>query len=138
MLSIYTDASINNDKCVATCFACTDTMFICYKSFQYHGISSSLHGELLGIRDGINYTLKHTDIRDEVSVYSDSVAAIKLIQKNEYSKRTINLRSIVDEIHDLQSMYNIKINIIQGHQLLHNPNKVVDLTSNSILRFSRR
>ena len=138
MIKIYTDASINNEECVATCFSTTDSMFICYTSFSYSNIKSSLHGELLGIRDGITYTIKHSDVNEPISVFSDSVAAVKLIKSESYSKRTINLKPIVEDIYYLLHTYDITIDVIQGHQLSHNPNKIVDLTSNSILRFNRR
>lgn len=138
MIKIYTDASINNEECVATCFSTTDTMFICYTSFSYSNIKSSLHGELLGIRDGIAYTIKHSSVNEPISVFSDSVAAVKLIKSGSFSKRTISLKPIVEDIYSLCQAHDITIDVIQGHQLSHNPNKIVDLTSNSILRFNRR
>lgn len=138
MLKIYTDASVSNNQCVATCFSTTDKTFICYKSFEYENIMSSLHGELLGIYDGILYTLDNTDITKDITVYSDSLAAIQLINTSNYSRRTKQLNELVTNIQFLTKHHNISYEVIQGHQLEHNPNKIVDLTSNSILRFNRR
>ena len=132
MIKIYTDVSTRGGNAVATCFITSTTNFIGYRIFEYTQICSALQGELLGIRDGLQY-LQSLDISDrEVLLYCDSQAALDQI--NGVSK-TPMFKTLISDIQKECSDLDIKFYYIQGHQRSHNPNKVVDLISKSALGF---
>lgn len=136
MYELYTDASVSGNSAVATCFFLSTNNYLGYESFQYKNISSSLHGELLGIRDGIRYAKKIGISEKEIMyVYSDSSSAIQLIKSSDGDKKPKQFKRLVDEILQEVKGYHVVFRLIQGHQLSHNPNKVVDLTSNTVLRY---
>lgn len=136
MTEIYTDASVGSGKAVATCFIVTTDYFLGYKSFEYSGVNSSLHGELLGIKDGITYALEHVKKNEPIIVYCDSNSALQLIKsKKANAKSGKQFNSLVTEINNLCKGHFINFLLIRGHQVEHNPNKVVDLISNTVLRY---
>lgn len=137
MIEVYTDASVAKGKAVATCFVISSDNFIGYNSFEYKNVSSSLQGELLGIRDGIEYAIKCVPSREPVTVYCDSNSALSLVKcKNNDAKNAKRFKEIVADIHLLCKNRCVNFLLIKGHQMEHNPNKVVDLISNSVLRLS--
>lgn len=137
MLEIYTDASVSKGNAVATCFVTSTDNFVGYNTFEYVGVNSSLHGELLGIRDGLKYASKCAKKKERLTVYSDSNSAIQLIKSKRLdSKNAKPFKSIVTEINSLCNDYSVNFLLIKGHQIEHNPNKVVDLMSNTVLRYT--
>ena len=140
MIKIFTDASVAHGKGVSTCFILTDYNYLGYNTFTYENVKTSVEGELLGILNAIRYfdTLGYND---EVVIYCDSIHAITLIQNMEAGQTNsqINLyKKILRELVGLKRKYSMSIELIQGHQTTHNPNKIVDLVSNSTLRFMNR
>lgn len=140
MYELYTDAAVSKGHAVATCFLLGDNNYLGYNSFEYSKVFSSLHSELLGIRDGLRYA-KSIGLtkKDILIVYSDSNSAIQLIKKSIANpdvpkKFKVIANEICSECNDLF----VKFQLIQGHQSNHNPNKVVDLSSNTILRYKIR
>lgn len=137
MFEIYTDASVSKGKAVATCLVISTDAFLGYEVNNYTDVTSSLHGELLGILDGIRYAKQNAlTPKDNVTLYSDSCSAVSLLN----SKTTNNVfsKNLVKQIHAECDGYNVQFKLVQGHQSAHNPNKVVDLTSNSVLRYLMR
>lgn len=139
MIEIYTDASVAKGKAVATCFIISTDYFIGYDSFEYIGVNSSLHGELLGIRDGLKYACKLVRMNEPITVYCDSNSALDLIKTRNHkrdSKSSTQFKTIVSEIQEICKEHFVNFLLIKGHQTGHNPNKVVDLVSNTLLRYS--
>lgn len=137
MYELYTDAAVSKGNAVATCFLLGSDNYLGYNSFEYQNISSSLHSELLGIRDGLRYAkqvgVQSTDI---LTVYSDSNSAIQLITKQKEDPTVPRkFKNIVTDINSECEGMLVSFRLIQGHQTNHNPNKVVDLSSNTILRY---
>ena len=127
-IDIYTDASVANSKAVTSCLLLTDDYYLGCSSKKYDNVVTSLHGELLGIRDAILYLI-NTGKEAPATIHCDSYTAIKCVQDPESTK----FRKLIDEIHQLESGRNITYELIRGHQIEHNPNKVVDLICNTIL-----
>lgn len=137
MTEIYTDASVSSGKAVATCFIVSSEYFLGYNSFAYSGVNSSLHGELLGIRDGLKYALQSVKKNEPIVVYCDSNSALQLIKSKKANvKCNRQFNSLVTEINNLCKDHFINFLLIRGHQVEHNPNKVVDLISNTVLRYT--
>lgn len=134
MVSVYTDVSLRKGKAVATCLVMTTTTFIGYRTFEYDNVCTTMQGELLGILDGLRYLESCSDILgdDSVEVLCDSEAALGQINGTANSKL---YQSTVAEIHKLLPNNHVEFNLIRGHQMQHNSNKVVDKVSNRVLRY---
>lgn len=140
MIEIYTDASVANGKAVATCFVLTDSNFMGCKTSEFERIETSLEGELEGAIAAIEYVLDIIPL-DNCTLYSDSISLIRLTQtnlRNSKNKQAVLHRNRLSRLQDLVKKNNIKLELIKGHSTGHNPNKVVDLISNSILKYSGR
>lgn len=139
MIEIYTDASVSKGNAVATCFVLSSEFFLGCNTFVYDNVSSSLHGELLGIRDGVAYALESDKSKAPITVYCDSNSALTLVKSKCIDARTSGrFKSILEDIKKLTKGRCVNYLLIRGHQKEHNPNKVVDLTSNSVLRLNSR
>lgn len=134
MVEIYTDVSLAKGRGVATCFVMSSTSYIGYNMFEYTALNSSLQGELLGIRDGIKYVASLNTANEPVTLYCDNKAAISLINSKLAGKSINKFERIVTDIVKAQGKMCVEYKLIQGHQSSHNPNKIVDLMSNSVLR----
>ena len=140
MIEIYTDASVFSGKAVATCFVITDSNFLGYKVTELENVSTSLEGELEGAIAAIEY-VRDVLALDKVTLYSDSISLIRLTQTNLKTSKNKQAKLHKERLSYLQTLvkgYNIKLSLIQGHSVDHNPNKVVDLISNSVLRYRRK
>ena len=137
MLEVYTDVSVSKGSAVATCLVASTDNFVGYNTFEYSDIHSSLHGELLAIRDGLKYATENCTINETLTVYSDSNSALQRVKSRSCeSNATKHLKSIITEICSLCDDYTVNFLLIKGHQIEHNPNKVVDLMSNTVLRYT--
>ena len=134
MVNVYTDASVAHGKSVNTTFIIDDNCFLGCETFSHAPVSTSLEGELYGINDALDYIIKHYgDTNLPMVLWCDSDAAISYIDKQatEYT-------SIVNSIKSKMTKLDLELKLIRGHQVKKNPNKVVDILSNSILRLSSR
>lgn len=137
MIDIYTDASVNDNYMVATCFIVTDDNFIGYTVTEKEGVDTSLEAELEGALSAVNYAIDCDKVQD-ATLHTDSISLIKLLSSNllkSTNKQAVKYRERLILLQRLVSTYSIKLELIQGHAKQHNPNKVVDLISNSILRY---
>ncbi len=139
MIEIFTDASVNKETTIATCFCIDDKMFIGHRIFENKDIHKSQLGELFGAVNAIKYVQDRIE-KDAgpIILYTDSQFLIDLLttdiswHDDEYSEHlfydyTAEFRSLVNQ-------YSIDVKLITGHQMKHNPNKVVDLISVNTLR----
>ena len=132
---LYTDASVANNTAVATCLLLGSTNYIGYNSYNYEYVTSSLHAELLGILDGLRFArASGLSTNNYLTVYSDSNSAIQIITNKKHRKPQ-QFRQIIANINKECEHIFVTFKLIKGHQLEHNPNKIVDLTSNTILRY---
>ena len=141
MIEIYTDASISvkHSIATATCFIITPVNFIGFRTFTYNNVDTSTLGEIKGAIDGIKYAASIADLNsDEVVLFSDFPALASIANCNLNKTTRNQVLTYKDEVHELQEVvkkYNVKIQLIKGHQKSNNPNKVVDFISNSTLRY---
>lgn len=140
MLKIYTDASVATDgRGVATCVVVDEHMFIGHKITNLRNIRTSLQGELEGAIAAIKYTMEATKIVSGI-LYTDSMSLVNLVQLDLSKSNNKQALLHKDRLQVLQKLLlecNICIERITGHSKNHNPNKVVDLISNSVLRYER-
>lgn len=134
MIEIYTDASVAEHQAVTTCLLLSDSQFIGYNVIQHIKIRSTLQSELLGIKEALAYADSKNLLQDFTTLYCDSVAAVELVNREDLSG--CKYSDIVKDIKDIKNSHNITIKYYKGHQSCHNPNKVVDLVSKSVLRHS--
>lgn len=137
MIEIYTDASVANGKAVATCFVITDSNFIGCKTSEFDSVETSLEGELEGAIAALEY-VQDVIPMDACTLYCDSISLIRLIQTNlstSKNRKAIEHKQRLQRLQDLVKQNNIKLDLIKGHSTGHNPNKVVDLISNSVLKY---
>ncbi len=132
MIEVYTDVSVRNGNAVATCFILTSTHFIGSRTFEYKNVCSTLQGELLGLLDAIRFLKKVTVVKEPIRMFCDSEDALK--QVNGCSKSP-TFKSLVASIHSECENVDVEFKYVKGHQRNHNPNKVVDLVSKSVLRY---
>lgn len=140
MVEIYTDASVANGRAVATCFILTDSNFIGCKTSEFERVETSLEGELEGAIAAIEYAQEILPLYN-CTLYSDSISLIRLTQTNlkkSKNKQAVMHRNRLSRLQNLLRNHSIKLELIKGHSMKHNPNKVVDLISNSILKYSGR
>lgn len=135
MTSIYTDASVYKKIAVTTCFVLTADNFLGCKSFVHEDVTSTLQAELYGIRDGLEYVISSGKDKEPITVYCDSYPAVDLMKCKSIDLLPTQFRDLVQDTLKLCNGRNVNFMLIKGHQESHNPNKVVDLISNSVLRF---
>ena len=129
VIEIYTDTSVAKGTAITTCLLLSSDLFLGMDTNTYKNIETSLHGELLAMRDGLSY-LKSTGKSGDVILHSDSATAINLVT----SKSPNKFKGLIQEIKSLEIGSSVKYKLIRGHQITHNPNKVVDLVCNTVLR----
>lgn len=137
MVKIYTDASVAKGNAVSTCFVLTDTNFLGYNTFSYEGVETSVEGELLGVLNAAKYYQSLNVADTDVIIFCDSINAINLIsnlEAGETTKQTWRYKSLLESIVEFKQAIGFNLQLIEGHQMSHNPNKIVDLFSNSMLR----
>lgn len=133
MINVYSDASVSSGIAIVTVIVLTDSAFLGYRTAQFSGINTSLHGELLGILEGVNY-INTLDLGDnDIVFHTDCIDAVRLIN-DETTKVPKYAENLLNEIKELIDGVCVSIEHIQGHQMEHNPNKIVDLVSRTILR----
>lgn len=137
MVEIFTDAStsVSAGIAISCCLVMEDNKFIGQRVTN-HKSHTSVFGEVLGAISALEYAQSKISIDDAI-LYCDSSAVIDLLQQDLdksvdrqvdlYRPYLIRLRSLLDE-------HGVKIALYRGHQDTHNPNKVVDLVCNSVLR----
>lgn len=137
MVKIYTDASVAKGNAVSTCFVLTDTNFLGYNTFSYESVETSVEGELLGILNAAKYYQSLSVEDTDVVIFCDSINAINLIgsvELGDATKQTWRYQDLLESIIQLKQSIGFSLQLIEGHQMSHNPNKIVDLFSNSMLR----
>lgn len=141
MLEIYTDASVGHGKAVSTCILLTDKNFVGYRTFEFTDVTTSIHGEIRGAISALRYAESVGPINSEsVTLFVDSIALLNLLKcdlRFTTNKQAQLYAKELAELHELVDKYKVSMRLIRGHKLNHNPNKVVDLISNSMLRYSR-
>lgn len=138
MIRIYTDVSLRSGHAVTTCFVITDTNFLGYRIYDYKGICTSMHGELLGILGSIKYvkSLRSSEDSDvdtsKICVYCDSDIVLQILDGTYVKKR---FQRTVKEIQEECEGLDVEFLYVKGHQRSRNPNKIVDFVSNSVLNY---
>lgn len=136
MVMVYTDASVSKGDAMVACFIISSDSFIGFNTFEHTDVTSSLNGELIGIRDGLDYAIKcGVSADEEIVVYTDSKAAIQSVQSENLSCVPRQFKQLVSEIHQLCEGFSVDFVRVKGHSKEHNPNKVVDVMCNTLLNY---
>ena len=135
MTQVYTDASLAEGFAYTSCIILNDSNFMGYHTFEFDNVDSSLRAELLGIIEAIRYS-KLLGITDEITVFTDSEASLILFNNSKANQRiakqyTNEIRTLTD----LLDNNSVTLRYIMGHSSCSNPNKLVDLTSHSLLNY---
>jgi len=129
MIYIYSDATTTNGHAVCTSFIITDTTYLGVVTQNYDNVFGSIHGELLAIKQGLDY-ICNLDLNDEdVVIYTDNREALQHIQSATKSK---HFQRLLASINDFKDKYNIQFCYIEGHSSEHNPNKTVDILARRV------
>lgn len=140
MIEIYTDASVCDNNMVATCFILTDTNFIGHNVIKKSNVSTSLEAEMEGAIAALEYAVSCNHVQ-HAKLYCDSISLLRLTQTNLAKTKNKQALLHLDRLLVLQRLlkvYDVTMELIQGHSKNHNPNKVVDLISNSVLRYNTK
>lgn len=139
MIEIFTDASVKKSTAVTVCFILTNDNYIGYNSVTHEKITTSVLGEILGAIDAIQYASERLNLKsDDVTLYCDSNAMLNLVKcdlNHTTNKQAIMYRQELQLLQSLAKENNIYMELIRGHAIDHNPNKVVDRLCNSYLRY---
>lgn len=129
MIQAYSDTALSDNHATCTSFILTDTNYLgCFTNI-YDRVKGSIHGELLGIKQSLDY-IKTLNIDDkDVVIFTDSNEAIMHIKQQTKSKHFV---SLIEDINTYNTMYNISFQYIKGHAIEHSPNKIVDLIAKSV------
>lgn len=142
MIQIFTDASVKKTTAVTVCFVLTDSNYIGYNTFQHEKITTSVLGEILGAIDALSYAKERINLVDEdVTLFCDSNALLNLMKCNLETTNNKQALMYRDELQLLQSLIEengVKLELIRGHAIDHNPNKVVDRLCNNFLRYATK
>lgn len=142
MVEIYTDASVGKTGAFATAFVLTDKNYLGYKVSEFPDVTTSIQGETKGAIAAIKYAVQGIGkSEDSLTLYTDSMALLNLLKCN--LERTTNeqaqrYKEDLSELKDLIKRHSVSMQFVRGHDIGHNPNKVVDLISNSMLRLSKK
>ena len=139
MLTIYTDMSRRHNVVATSCLILSTKNFLGYNVRQHEGVDNSIVGELVGIADGLDYAVQSGCVHDgdKVVICCDSQPTLSMLETaRSKSIRPKRYVVYIDDVLDRCRGLNVTFQYIKGHQLDHNPNKIVDLSSNTSLRYS--
>ena len=129
MIYAYSDTALSDSHATCTSFIINDSNYLgCFTNI-YGNVKGSIHGELLGIKQSLEYIngLKLNDT--DIQIFTDSYESIKHIK---HQTKTKHFTSIINIINSYAEKYNIEYNYIKGHAIEHSPNKIVDLIAKSV------
>ena len=130
MIYAYTDTSLKNTKCVVTYTILDESHFYAFDSSVLSDIPNSTIGEYTAIKLAMDAIVKlGLPETTQITFLSDSREAINLVRQGTgpYNK----------EVQDFLAprRHYVGLEVCASHLCFHNPNKVCDLTCNSILRY---
>lgn len=125
---IYTDASLKNGVCIVTHILLDDRHFYGFNSVTCEDIPNSTIGEYMGIVHALQTVLNmQLPSTTELIIRPDSREAVELVLS-----KTGPCTAFLEEFFKVYK--SVEFRVCVSHTCEHNPNKVCDLTSNSILR----
>lgn len=132
MLYGYSDASMKDNKVVATSLILSDSHFIDCFTKEYDNISTSTEAELRGVIQTVQYIKKHCNKEHQVVIITDNKAValkyINILSNWVVPKNSANYESY-KQLLELSEGFKVNVQNIRGHQESHNPNKVCDIMS---------
>ncbi len=139
MLSLYSDASLldkTKPVVAATIILGDDDRFYAYIINVYAGIKSSVHAELLGVAQGLEWVCKNAP-DEEVRVVCDNEPVVerlanypgdKKVADNVTASTWLRVFSMLDLLKPIQVAH------IKAHQQHLNPNQVCDMVCSRLIR----
>lgn len=138
MVEIFTDATTSGGIAISCCIVMEDNKFIGQRVIR-HKSDTSVCSEVLGAISALEYAKTKVTI-DNAILYCDSSAVIDLLSYNVDKSRNgqvAKYREHLKQLKKLRDEHGVQITLYRGHQTTHNPNKVVDLVCNSVLRYHK-
>lgn len=141
MISIYTDASVDlySSNAAASCLVLEDNVFKGQTSFTYdRTCKDSGYAEVWGAIQALNYAKSICPNFDKHKklLYTDShscVASANGAQSDNDARKTLD-----EEFVSMLVNNNVTVKYVHGHDIKHNPNKVVDSSAKRAMRVGRR
>lgn len=137
MTKIYSDSSTVKGISVATSLFLTDTLFRNILTHTYEDVESPTEGELLSILQSIKYIREEYPEEKNIELYCDCISVVAQytnILETGIIPADIKYRKRWEELLEYSKGLNIEAKHIQAHQESHNPNKICDRVSYTILQ----
>lgn len=140
MISIFTDASVDNanSNMAAGCLVLQDNVFKGQTSFTCNKKCGSGYAEVWGAIKAINYAKSictDFDIQDKI-LYTDSHSCVR--SASGISEDDVERQKLDKKFRILLDKYNVNVQLVEGHAIRQNPNKVVDSAARRAMRSKRR
>ena len=136
MIFIYTDASCNRKRnaTAASCLILKDGVFVSKKEFKLDTNLNTLYAEVWGAVQAIEHAAAVCDDFEAqgVILYTDSLGCMdssKYIHEGSVEQYELDV-----QFQSLLRKYNIRTELIHGHSVGHNPNKIVDKFASRAIR----
>ncbi len=139
MLSLYSDASLldkGKPVVAATIILGDDDKFYAYIINVYAGIKSSVHAELLGVAQGLEWVCKNAP-DEEIRVICDSDPVVKKLASYPTDRKVVDdsvASTWVRVFRMLDRLKPLQVAHIKAHQPNLNPNKVCDMVCSRLIR----
>lgn len=137
MTKIYSDSSTIDNMSVATSLFLTESLFLNMITRVYDKVESPTEGELLSIVQSIRYMREEYPEEKNIELYCDCVSVVDQytnILKTGVIPDDIKYRKRWIDLLEYSKGLNITAKHIQAHQETHNPNKICDRVSYTILQ----
>lgn len=137
MTKIYSDSSTIDNMSVATSLFLTESLFLNMITRVYDKVESPTEGELLSIVQSIRYMCEEYPEEKNIELYCDCISVVDQytnILKTGVIPDDIKYRKRWIDLLEYSKGLNITAKHIQAHQETHNPNKICDRVSYTILQ----
>ena len=137
MTKIYSDSSTIDNMSVATSLFLTESLFLNMITRVYDKVESPTEGELLSIVQSIRYMREEYPEEKSIELYCDCISVVDQytnILKTGVIPDDIKYRKRWIDLLEYSKGLNITAKHIQAHQETHNPNKICDRVSYTVLQ----
>lgn len=139
MLSLYSDASFlqsRNAAAVATIILGDDDTLKAFITNTYAGVKGSVHAELLGVCQGLEWVAEH--LPDEgIRIVCDNEPIVRKIASYPEDKKVHNMAPVTTWLHVynlLDRLHKPQVAHIKAHQGRYNPNSACDAVCTRLIK----
>lgn len=139
MLSLYSDASFlqpHKAAAVATIILGDDDTLKAFITNLYSGVSSSVHAELLGVCQGLEWVVEHLPDED-IRIICDNETIVYKIANYPKDKKVHNMAPVTTWLHVynlLDRLHKPQVAHIKAHQSRYNPNSACDAVCTRLIK----